>query len=158
MAFAFLQLATAAMRRFWPVAVRAVRENLSANRAIAAFKKAGDAIRRTDALATMRVARNIETLGKHLSSLKPNTRIRIFELAEAATKIRRNFGYTVKTTVIDHIGDETFTRFVTVSSDTLLTPKEINEFASKVAEDSSYGEELETLNATLISGVKSVNL
>ena len=146
------------MRRFWPVAVRAVRENLSANRAIAAFKAAGDVIRRSDALATMRVARNIETIGKNLSTLKSTTRIRIFELAEAATKIRRNFGYTVRTTVIDHVDGETFTRFVTVSSDTLLTPAEINEFASKAAADSAYGEELETLDATLISGIKSVNL
>lgn len=155
MAFPFLETASKSVRTFFPFAKRAVLEGISANRAIEAFRLAGNAIRRTDALELIRQIRGVERIGSALKNLRLSNRPDPNRLPEALTKTRRRFGFTVKVTVYSPAEDTTFDRWITVATDKLLTREEIEDFASEMASDESYGRELEAQSSQLYSGYKA---
>ncbi len=145
------------MRRFLPVAQGAVARNLSGNAAIRVFRAAGEAIRRVDALDVLRTIRGILSKGSNVKFLKLDARFDPSRLPHKETVTRRNFGFNVRVNSFDPTTGEVLKEFVTVSTDSVLTRREIEDFAEAAATDTSYGKDLETTGAELQSGFKSAS-
>lgn len=151
----FLSTLPRSARLFYPIAQRGVREGLSANRIIEAFRAGGGRIRRQTALEVVRRERGVREVGVRLRFLKRGTFPDIRRLPEALTKLRRAFSFTVRLRGIDAATFEDVERMVTVALDRPQSRSMIEQIAFEFAqpEPEQYGMEL--TEVLLMSGKKA---
>ena len=121
-------------RRASPIIRRGVREGVSSRALTGILQRAGLGIRRQTLLDIMRLAEGEAAIGPVLSALGVNRRPNPLRLPPALTKIRRAFSFTVRVSGLDVDTGASAERFVTVTTDTLLTRGEIETLASQAIE------------------------
>lgn len=112
-------------------------------------------IRRTTLLEMIRVIGGVEAQAAHLRNIRPELRPDPARLPEAVTKLRRRYSFEIEVrgSLLDT--GERFTRFVTVSSDSVLSRATLESMAWEMVEDASDRYGMEVDEAVLISGRKA---
>ena len=151
----FLSTFSKSARLFYPIAVKAVANNVSANQAIGAFLASGGRIRRQSALQVMRAVAGVEEAGAQLQFLRLNFAPDPRRLPEALTELRRAFSFRVRISGTDISTGDPFERFVTVALDDVASRQDIEQMATSfVFQDRErYGIDLD--NVQLMSGSKA---
>jgi hypothetical protein len=151
----FWETLTASARLAYPLIAGGVRRGLS-------FESIGGIVRAegltiaNDALrSAIRLERELVLAGTRLRFLGFDTRPNPLNLPEALTALRREFSFTVE--VLGHPtgGGSDVTQFITVSTDKLLTRREIEESARGAVEGNQgrYGFTVESV--LLTGGIRS---
>jgi hypothetical protein len=150
-----LDTLSAIARQAFPFIVRGVREGLSSNAIGRLLSESGFGIRRQTLLDLVRAQKGVQTAGAALRFLRQNAIPNPNRLPEALTTIRRAFSFTVEVRGRSLETDERVTQHVTVTTDRLLTRREIEELAGEAVERAGdrYGFEQE--EAVLIGGLKA---
>ena len=130
----FLLKLSSRARRASPMIRRGVREGVSSRQMTRILQKAGLGLRRQTLLDIMRVMGEEAAIGPVLSALGVGRRPNPFRLPPAITKIRRAFSFTVRVQGLETDTGAPVERFVTVTSDTLLTRGEIEALAEQAIE------------------------
>jgi hypothetical protein len=130
----YLESLTAAARKALPFITRGVREGLSSRELSAALSAQGLGLRRQSLLDLMRLTRADWDAQKALQNARPDLKIRPELLPEALTKLRRSLSYTAE--IRGTAGDtgKEVVQHVTITSDQVMTPTQVEETASQVAE------------------------
>lgn len=147
----FLETLSRAARTAYPAIQRGVREGLSSRRIDDALRKEfGSSIRRATLLDIMRREQSVVERSERLKFLGLDRRPSPASLAEALTKIRREYSFTVEVTGTMVSTGASLTQHITVTSDTLLTRREIEEAARDLVESDKdqYGVEVESVTIT----------
>lgn len=155
MAFPFLLGLSARARRASPIIRRGVREGVSSRALTGILQKAGLGIRRQTLLDIMRLMEGEAAIGPVLSGLGLNRRPNPLRLPPALTKIRRAFSFTVRIQGVDVETGVGSQRFITVTTDTLLTRGEIEALAEQAIETDSDRYKLVVSNILLTGGVRA---
>ena len=155
MAFPFLLGLSSRARRASPIIRRGVREGVSSRALTGILQKAGLGIRRQTLLDIMRLMEGEAAIGPVLSALGLNRRPNPLRLPPALTKIRRAFSFTVRARGLDADTGASVERFVTVTTDTLLTRGEIEALAEQALEGEGPSGSLLSFEVLLTGGVRS---
>ncbi len=155
MAFPFLLKQTARARRASPMIRRGVREGVSSRQLMGILQKAGLGIRRQTLLDIMRLMEGEAAIGPVLSALGINRMPNPLRLPPALTKIRRAFSFTVRVRGSVETTGEPIERFVTVTTDTLLTRGEIEALADEAIEGERGHYDIVVSNLLLVGGVRA---
>lgn len=141
---------TAGVRKALPLLQRGVRNGLSANKIIDTLRAAGVSMRRQDALEAVR---NIKGDQKKANTIK-NVRKDYFPsdslASEIKTQIFNPYSYTVAISGIDSNTGEEKLRYVTVSSKTRLTIRQVESEAQDLIEEAMEKYEIEISKATVV--------
>ena len=155
MAFPFLLGLSDRARRASPIIRRGVREGIGSRALTGILQRAGLGIRRQTLLDIMRLMEGEAAIGPVLSALGLNRRPNPLRLPPALTKIRRAFSFTVRIRGVDVDTGALSERFVTVTTDTLLTRGELEALASQAIEDDQDRYKLVVSEILLTGGVRS---
>ncbi len=155
MAAPFLLGLSSRARRASPLIRRAVREGVSSRQLTGILQKAGLGIRRQTLLDIMRLMEGEAAIGPVLSALGLNRRPNPLRLPPALTKIRRAFSFTVRALGVDVETGVASERFVTVTSDTLLTRGEIEALAEQAIEGDRDRYQLRETEFLLTGGLRA---
>lgn len=138
MASPFLNSLSRNARAAYPIIVSGVRRGMSSRAIERSIKRAGLPINRSrDILPTMRAVRDLEKAGETVKNVGKSKVINTSRLPPAITNIRRQFSYRVRVVGVDDNGFRT-ERIINVSTDERnLTPKDIEDEARSVVEDSN---------------------
>ena len=147
-----------AIRRVQPFIKSGVRRGLSASEIGRVLRKTGQGVRRTDLLAAVRHEKGIEVSSNRLSSIRKDRMFNPASLSEAATKIRRQFSFTVRVRGIHTESKKPITKFVTVTTDTILTRGQIEDAAEKLVTDRLKDSKATVESSLLVEGVRSGSL
>ena len=142
-------------RRASPIIRRGVREGVSSRALTGILQRAGLGIRRQTLLDIMRLVEGEAAIGPVLSALGLNRRPNPLRLPPALTKIRRAFSFTVRALGTDVDTGASIEKFVTVTSDTLLTRGEIEALASQAIETDTDRYKLVVSNILLTGGLRA---
>lgn len=142
-------------RRASPLIRRGVREGISSRQLTSILQKAGLGIRRQVLLDIMRLVGEEAAIGPVLSALGLNRRPNPLRLPPALTKIRRAFSFTVRVSGLDVETGVTRERFVTVTTDTLLTRGEIEALAGQAIDADRGRYPLIEVDFLLTGGLRS---
>ena len=142
-------------RRASPIIRRGVREGVSSRALTGILQRAGLGIRRQTLLDIMRLVEGEAAIGPVLSALGVNRRPNPLRLPPALTKIRRAFSFTVRVSGLDVDTGASSERFVTVTTDTLLTRGEIETLASQAIEADRGRYPLQEVEFLLTGGLRS---
>ena len=138
-----------------PIIRRGVREGVSSRALTVILQNAGLGIRRQTLLDIMRLMEGEAAIGPVLSALGINRRPNPLRLPPAITKIRRAFSFRVRVRgSIEDTGEPT-ERFITVTSDTLLTRGEIEAIADEAIEADRGRYNLVVSDLLLVGGVRA---
>ena len=155
MAVPFLLKLSPRARRASPMIRRGVREGVSSRQLMGVLQKAGLGIRRQVLLDMMRMMQGEAAIGPVLSALGIGRRPNPFRLPPALTKIRRAYSFTVRVLATEPdtgIGTE---RFVTVTTDTVLTRGEIEELAGQAIEADTNRYPVVYTDTLLVGGLRA---
>lgn len=142
-------------RRASPIIRRGVREGVSSRAMSGILQRAGLGIRRQTLLDIMRLMGEEAAIGPVLSALGLNRRPNPLRLPPALTKIRRAFSFTVRVSGVDvetGVGSE---RFITVTTDTLLTRGEVEALAEQAIETDRDRYQLRETEFLLTGGLRA---
>ena len=142
-------------RRASPIIKRGVREGVSSRQLASILQKSGLGIRRQTLLDLMRLAGDEAAIGPVLSALGINRRPNPLRLPPAITKIRRAFSFTVRVRGLDTDTGIASERFVTVTTDTLLTRGEVEALASQAIETDRDRYNLRETEFLMTGGVRA---
>ena len=151
---ALLDFLSTAARRALPLIRRGVRENMPSRAMQRALRAQGYPVRRQELLRAMRAIKGIQDTGPRLSSMRMDRFPNPANLPSALGPIRRNYGF-----VVEHRGSNPFTgvtesRFITVSSDDLMTRGDIEAWAKEVVEEEPDRYKLENAHFIIREGYK----
>lgn len=134
-------------KRALPFIERSVRTGVSVSALQTALSGQGMGVRRTELLAAVRFVRGVEIKTNAIRSIRRDRKPDPARIAIARTNIRRQFSFTVRVTGFRDVDGERVERFITLSTDTLLTRAELEAEAASVieAERGNYPFEIETL-------------
>ena len=132
-----------------------VRKGLSAGQIGRALKRQGIGVRRTDLLAAVRHEKGIEVSATRLASIRKDRRFDPTKLPEAATKIRRNYSFTVEVTGLHQPTGKTVTRFVQISLDDVITAGEIEQEAADLMAQRFEDSKVIVDKVKIVLGVRS---
>jgi hypothetical protein len=153
---AFLDTLSATARQAYPIIQRGVREGLSSRALDSLIREGlGSSIRRQTLLDIIRDVRNIFDVGAQLRFLNQESRPNPARLPEALTKIRREFSFTVEVRGIFGPTGLSTIQNVTITSDTLLTRREMEEAAIEAVEEGSDRYQLDIVSAIPIQGLRA---
>ena len=155
MALPFLLKLSPRARRASPLIRRGVREGVSSRQMTRILQKAGLGIRRQTLLDIMRLMEGEAAIGPVLSALGINRLPNPMRLPPALTKIRRAFSFTVRVRGLDVESGISSERFVTVTTDTLLTRGELEALAQEAIETDLNRYQLTVSAALLVGGLRS---
>ena len=142
-------------RRASPIIRRGVREGVSSRALTGILQRAGLGIRRQTLLDIMRLVEGEAAIGPVLSALGINRRPNPLRLPPALTKIRRAFSFTVRVSGLDVDTGVSSERFVTVTTDTLLTRGEVEALAEQAIETDRDRYQLRETAFLLTGGVRA---
>lgn len=151
----FLATLTASARAAYPFIQRGVREGLSSRALERVIRAAGLAIRRQDLLTAMRLESGVQTQGSELRFLNQDHRPNPARLPIALTKIRRQYSFIVEVSGVNVSTGELTRRNVTVTSDSLLTRREIEAAAVDAVDSQGTRYGMRESSGTLTSGMQS---
>lgn len=151
----FISTLARSARLFLPIAEGGVRQGLSANRMIEAFRAGGGAIRRSTALEVIRRVRGVSEQSSQLRFLRRNLTPDPRRLPEALTALKRAFSFNVRLRGILADTGEEITRYVTVALDRPTSRATIEQTAFEFAqpEPEQYG--VMVTEVLLVGGKKS---
>ena len=158
MAAPFLSSLPKSLRQAWPIITGGVRQGLSANAIQGILQTAGLGVRRQTLLDGVRALREgfakQETIRLLGAKVRPPLRL----IPEALTRIRRTFAYTIR--IEEIIANRVEERFLTLSSNEILTRGEAERTASEMLEEDvfKYGREVVVISANLTGILKSGTL
>ena len=155
MAVPFLLRLSSRARRASPMIRRGVREGVSSRQLTSILQKAGLGIRRQTLLDLMRLYGEEAAIGPVLSALGIGRRPNPFRLPPALTKIRRAYSFTVRIHETELDTGITSDRFVTVTTDTLLTRGEIEALADQAIEVDHNRYPLVYTDTLLVGGLRA---
>lgn len=155
MAGPFLSTLARSARLFLPAAQRAVAEGLPAQAAIDAFRAGGGAIRRQTALDVFRAVAGLERRAAAILSVRKDRRPTVASLPEALTQIRRGFSFTAEVHGTVSETGALIKRFVTISTDSLLTVGEMEALAEETASASGEGYGIEVESVRITRGIRA---
>jgi len=151
----FLETFTSIGRLAYPIVQRGVREQLTSTAIIDVLSAGGLTFRRSEMLRMVRLERGIEETSSRLRFMRPDARPDPSRLKEAAGRTRRQFSFVVEVEGRSLLTDSALKRHVTISTDSLLTRREIEEAAMETLEEDEYAEEFEAQRPVLVRGVKA---
>ena len=154
----YLATLTASARMAWPAIVRGVREGLSARAIGRAIRAAGIAISNEALFEVSRRERDVWTHGLALRYLNPGIRPNPFTLPESLTRLTRAFAFTVE--VRGRLVDTAAAvkQYITISTETLMTRRELEEMAAEIAASGVGRYGLEVEDTVLVSGLRAGQL
>ena len=155
MGIPFLLKLSSRARRASPMIRRGVREGVSSRDITRILQKAGLGIRRQTLLDIMRAVGEEAAIGPVLSALGISRRPNPFRLPPALTKIRRAYSFTVRVHGTELDTGITSERFVTVTTDTLLTRGEIEALADEAIGADAGRYPLVYSNTLLVGGLRA---
>ena len=158
MAAPFLSSLPKSLRQAWPIVTRGVREGLTANSIQGVLQTAGLGVRRQTLLDGIRALREGFAKQETIRLLGARVRPPLRLIPEALTRIRRGFAYTIR--IEEIIANRVESRFLTLSSNELLTRGEAEIEASRMLEEDvfKYGREVVIISAALTGILKSGRL
>jgi len=145
-------------RLAYPFVKRAVSEGLSANAALKAWRESGGAIRRQTFLDLYRTVKGVEQAGARLRNLPLHSRPNPDRLPPAVHPILRRYSFEVRLRGVDSYTGETVERYITVSSNDLLTRREIELKAEEAVERFPENYPFILESALLVGGKRSPDL
>lgn len=134
---------------FVNLAVRLTRTAAQLGRALT---RAGVTVEAALLRRQMAVERTVVEAGKRITGLPEGVIFDPANIPEAVSRQRREFAFTVRTTFINVATGAQESRFVTVSTDRLLTTEEILTEAQELNED--YGTEIQILSTEITRATK----
>jgi hypothetical protein len=155
MALSWLDQFPASARLAYPGIVRGVREGLSARAIGRALRAGGLTFADRFLFAAVRLERDVFAAGQVVSSLGDRQRPDPARLPEALHAIQRRYSFLVEVEGDSLSTGERIRQHVTISTDRLLTRREMEDAAIDAVESlpSEYG--MEDVEATAIFGVKA---
>lgn len=139
----------------WNYAQGAFSRGLSANSALAAYRELGGSIRRSAFLDVFRQLRGEIDAGYHIRSVRKTQYPSEERIPEALTEIRRQYSFNVRLDMRNSVTNESFTRNITVTSDSLLTVGEIEEEAVNALWEGREGSQVEIEGTAVVSARKA---
>ncbi len=155
MAVPFLLTLSARARAASPLIRRGVREGVSSRALTRILQEAGLGIRRQTLLGIMRAVQGEVAIGPVLSALGVDRRPNPFRLPPALTKIRRAFSFAVRVRGAESDTGLEVERFVTVTSDTVPTRREIEALAEQAIESDLDRYKLIVADVLLVGGLRA---
>lgn len=155
MAVPFLAGLSSRARRAWPIIRRAVREGLSANQTQLLLSRFDLGIRRQTLLDLRRRTAGIEAQRPVLRALRRDRFPNPERLSEAVTKIRRAFSFQLEVTGQSLVTGESMTRFVTITTDTLMTRAALEDLAGRTVAADVGEYELDLTGVQLTGGLRA---
>lgn len=145
---------SASAKRALPFIERSVRTGVSSTALQSALAARGMGVRRTDLLDAIRHVRGVSRRTNALASVRRDRRPDPMRIAIARTNIRRKFSFTLRIRGSADGTGERIERFITISTDKVLSRQELEETAAGVvdAERSNYPFEIDTV--TLVTAVR----
>lgn len=155
MAAPFLAGLSARARRAYPIVRRAVREGLSANQTQLLLQRNDMGFRRRVLLDMFRFEKGIQLKNVPLRTLGRSRFPDPSRLGEAITKIRRAFSFQLEVSGASIQTGETLTRFVTVTTDRLMTRAELEDMAGRTVAGDTSAYELDLQAVQLVGGLRA---
>jgi len=149
MALPLLSTVSALVRFAFAFVRQGVARGLSANSIIGALRVTGKAGRRTDLLKTIRYARELKNYGETVRGMPQDRLPDPRDIPLAPHKIRRQFSYQVELSGVDADTRKPVSRYVTVTSDTLIAPKVAAQWAAENADSELDRYAMEEITASV---------
>jgi hypothetical protein len=146
---------SAIARQAFPIIQRGVREGLSANALGRVLAEGGLGIRRQTLLDIVRAEKGVQVAGAALRFLRETAIPNPLRLPEALTTIRRLYSFMVEVRGIAGDTGERISQFITVTSNTLLTKREIQELALEAVERGGERYDFEPDESLLVGGLRA---
>ena len=140
---------SASARRALPFIERSVRTGVSSTALQSALSARGMGVRRTDLLDAIRHVRGVERRSNALASVRKDRKPDPTRIAIARTNIRRSFSFVVRVRGFDMVSGELTERFVTITSDKVLSRQEIEDAAQDMFEEGVSNYPMDIQNVTL---------
>ena len=131
-ASAFIDILSVDARTALPYIESLTAQGIGANEVLRQVTAAGFKIQRSLGLQAVRMAKGIELSRDYLSSLKLNVQPNPARFPTALTEIRRNYSYSVRITGFDTYTGQTGSRYVTVSTNSVLTKQQALDMAEGI--------------------------
>ena len=144
-------------KKAYPYILRGIREGKTANTLTTELRELGQGLRRQSLLDAVRVARGVLDSGQSIRARSLGAKVQESDLQETGLKQRRTYNFTVQARVYDAEADERFNKIISISSDRLLSRREIGEEARDILEGDEYGYGYEVTGVTILSGSFSRN-
>lgn len=141
---------TPSIGRVMPFIQRGVREGLSASEMSRMFRAQGLVVRRTNLLAAIRSEKGVELSRDYIRSVRKDRRFDPARIATSASKIRREFSFSVEVRGFNAETGVKEARHVQISFEGVLTPGEIESRAMELAAREEYGKQF-VVESALIS-------
>lgn len=155
MAVPFLAGLSPRARRAYPIVQRAVREGLSANQTQLLLQRNDMGFRRRVLLDMFRFEQGIRRKNVPLRTLGRNRFPDPTRLGEAITKIRRAFSFQLEVSGVSIQTGETLSRFVTITTDRLMTRAELEDLAGRTVAGDTQAYELDLQAVQLTGGLRA---
>lgn len=145
---------SASARRALPFIERSVRTGMSSTALQSALAARGMGVRRTDLLDAIRHVRGVERRTNALASVRRDRKPDPSRIAIARTNIRRNFSFTVRVRGFDMVSGDLTERFVTITSDSVLSRQELEDAARAMLEEGVSNYPMDIKSVTLQKAVR----